>query len=167
MSATAVVTVVSRLGRSRAHRPHTFATAAELLPVAGLREDGVLLRTDGALVRYLEVLPRNPLVMDEAEAERMGQGFAALLARLPAGQALQTHVQATPVALDEVVGDYRAGVEKAAAPLDGSSPERAAALRRLADVHVESLEVHGRHGAPGGEDRDTARQAPPGPTGRR
>jgi hypothetical protein len=69
-------------------RPARALGAAELLPVASLYEDGALLRSDGALVRYLEVLPRTPLVMDEAEAERMGYGFAALLARLPAGQAL-------------------------------------------------------------------------------
>ena len=72
----------------------------------------------------------------------MGQGFASLLARLPAGQALQVHVQATPVALDRLVADYRAQVELALAPIESRAPARAAALRELAEVHVESLHVH-------------------------
>jgi hypothetical protein len=138
-------TLPSRRFRARPARP---PGAADLVPVASLSEDGALLRSDGALVRYLEVLPRNPLVMDEAEAEQMGHGFAALLARLPAGQALQVHVQATPVALEQLVAEYRAGVDAAVTALDGRVPERGAALRELAEVHVESLQVHaGDHAA--------------------
>jgi hypothetical protein len=128
--------------RTRDSDRASTARARDLLALASLTEDGVLTRTDDAVVRYLELLPRNPLVMDEAEAERTGHGFASLLARLPAGQALQVHVHASPVALDELVADYRAQVELALAPIESRAPARAAALRELAEVHVESLHVH-------------------------
>ena len=101
LSASSTVRALAALPRGfGARRSDGPAATADLLPLASLSEDGALVRSDSALVRYLEVLPRNPLVMDEAEAERMGHGFAALLARLPAGQALQVHVHATPVALE-------------------------------------------------------------------
>src|SRR3954452_1785095 len=135
-----------KLATRRRERP---AHAGDLLPVEALGEDGLLVRCDGAHVRYLEVLPRNPLVLDADGAERLTAGFAALLARLPAGQALQLYVEARPLALDAVLGEFRSDAERALAPpgAELALPTRES-LAGLADVHAESLQLHaGDHAA--------------------
>ncbi len=71
-------------------------SAAELLGVAAIDADGLLVREDGAYVRYLEVGSVNPLVVDQAEGERISAAFAQLAARLPDRQSLQLYVQGTP-----------------------------------------------------------------------
>ena len=70
-------------------------SAAELLGVAAIDADGLLVREDGACVRYLEVGSVNPLVVDQAEGERISAAFAQIAARLPDRQALQLYVQGT------------------------------------------------------------------------
>ena len=107
------------------------------------------MRSDGALVRYLEVLPRNPLVLDADGAERLTGGFAAVLARLPAGQALQLYVEARPLALDAVLAQFGGDVERALAPRDGELDAATRdSLARLGEVHAESLRLHaGEHAA--------------------
>jgi hypothetical protein len=79
--------------RARRDRPTDRPTredyAADLLPVEALGRDGLLIRSDGAFVRFLEVIPRNPLVMSEADCRRMAVGFTSLLGLLPAGQSVQ------------------------------------------------------------------------------
>src|SRR3954451_18926200 len=102
-----------RLATRRRERP---AHAGDLLPVEALLEDGLLIRSDGAHVRYLEVLPRNPLVLDPDGAERLTAGFAAVLARLPAGQSMQLYVEARPLALDAVLEQFLGDAERALTP---------------------------------------------------
>ena len=94
-------------------RRERTAFAGDLLPVDSLAEDGLLVRSDGALVRYLEVLPRNPLVLDADGAERLTAGFATVLARLPAGQALQLYVEARPLALDALLAEFGRDIDRA------------------------------------------------------
>jgi hypothetical protein len=60
------------------------------------------VRADGALVRYLEVLPRKSAGAGPRRCGAAHGAFAAVLSRLPAGQALQVYVQARPLALDAV-----------------------------------------------------------------
>ena len=48
-------------------------------------------------VRYLEVGAVNPLVLDQAEGERIAAGFAQIAASLPDRQSLQLYVQGTPL----------------------------------------------------------------------
>jgi len=71
------------------------ASAAGMLGVAAISPDGLLVRSDGACVRYLEVAAVNPLVAEPAEVERISASFAALAARLPDRGSLQLYVQGT------------------------------------------------------------------------
>jgi hypothetical protein len=135
--------VLTRRARREARRAVAFT--GTLLPVDALSEDGLLVRADGTLVRYLEVLPRNPLVLDADGAERLTAGFAALLSQLPAAHAAQFYVFARPLKLDlaieQFVGQARAALQAAAraGELDGPA---GMALERLAYVHAESLRRH-------------------------
>ena len=65
-----------------------MGSAAAWLPVQALSADGLLVRDDGALVRYLRVVPGNPLVLDGEGCERMTRGFTEMLLRIPAGRAV-------------------------------------------------------------------------------
>ncbi|RKQ90501.1 hypothetical protein C8N24_0306 [Solirubrobacter pauli] len=119
--------------------------AGDFFGVEALFEDGLLVREDGVFVRYLEIIPRNPLVMDERDCEELAAGFGALVRQIPAGASAQFYVDATPLRLADVLARYRTQVTNATAPLEAGGPEhqqRAAALRALAAVHAESLTQH-------------------------
>ena len=134
---------VGRLARSRSERP---AEAGELLHVEALDRSGVLVTSEGALVRYLRVTAKNPLVMGDAERAQVSHAFGQLVARIGAGQSLQFYVEATPVRLDELLGHSRREADRALAPLEQSRDtelrERGAALRRLHEALRGSLELH-------------------------
>ncbi|MEA2130925.1 MAG: hypothetical protein QOJ85_3816, partial [Solirubrobacteraceae bacterium] len=74
-----------------------------LLDVVALDRTGVLVTGEGALVRFVEVTPRNPRVMGTEETQRVGEGFAAMAGRLRPGQSLQFYVEAAPVLLGDVL----------------------------------------------------------------
>src|SRR3954447_624783 len=122
---------------SRSQARHT----AELLPVASLTADGLLVRSDGAYVRTLDVTPSNPLVLDEDGAERMTRGLAELLLRVPAGMSVQLYAQADPVDLEVLLARCRGQTDAAAGALldDPERREQGEALRELAAVHERSL----------------------------
>src|ERR1700730_2238306 len=88
--------------------------AADLLDVAAIGDDGLLVREDGVYVRYLEVSTVNPLVLDQAEAERISATFAQLAARLPDRQSLQLYVQGTPLDLEDGLAEETHRCEQAA-----------------------------------------------------
>lgn len=120
--------------------------AGDFLPVEALGADGLVIRSDGALVRYLEVTPGNPLVLDEEGVQRLTRGFTDMLLRVPGGMSVQLYAQATYVSLEKLLGGMRAETDGATAHL-AASPERAlraqaAALRRLAATHEEALALH-------------------------
>src|SRR3954452_5960493 len=81
----------------------TGPVSGTLLDVVALDRNGVLVTGEGALVRYVEVTPRNPKVMGADEQERVGKGFAAMAGRLRAGQSLQFYVEAAPVLFRDVL----------------------------------------------------------------
>jgi hypothetical protein len=119
--------------------------AGDFFAVAALFEDGLLIRDDGVFVRYLEVIPRNPLVLDERDCQELAAEFGAIARQIPAGANAQFYVHATPLRLTDVLARYRRQVAHATAELAGGDPEhqqRAAALRALASVHAESLDQH-------------------------
>ncbi len=115
------------------------AQSGELLDVVALDRNGVLVTTDGALVRVVEVTPRNPRVMGVDAQERVAEGLATMVGRLRVGESLQFYVDATPVLLDDVVAGQREEIHRA---LAHHPPEHAAALGRLADAHEASLHEH-------------------------
>ncbi|MBA3264146.1 MAG: hypothetical protein H0T69_17095, partial [Thermoleophilaceae bacterium] len=120
--------------------------AGELLAVEALDRSGVLVTSEGALVRYLRVAPKNPLVMSDSERAQVSDAFGQLVARAPAGQSLQFYVEAAPVKLDAVLEQSRCEADRGLAPLERSGdPElgdRAGVLRRLLGALEQSLEVH-------------------------
>ena len=119
--------------------------AGDFFGVEALFEDGLLVREDGTFVRYLEVIPSNPLVIDENGCRELAEGFGALVRQIPAGMTAQFYVEATPLKLGDVLARYRTQVENATRGLlagDTHHQQRAAALRALAGVHAESLYQH-------------------------
>jgi TraG P-loop domain len=135
---------VGRVAHRRASEQ--LAEAGELLAVEALDRSGVLVTSEGALVRYLRVTPKNPLVMADAERDQVSHAFGQLVARVPAGQSLQFYVEAAPVRLDALLEHSRREAERGLAPLEQSGGaelrERAAALRRLHSALEQSLQVH-------------------------
>jgi hypothetical protein len=124
----------------------SLAEAGELLAVEALDRAGVLVTSEGALVRYLRVAPKNPLVMSDSERAHVSHAFGQLVARVAAGQSLQFYVEAAPVRLDALLAHSRAEADGGLAPLERSgAPEmraRAGALRRLHGALEQSLELH-------------------------
>ncbi|HTU79157.1 MAG TPA: hypothetical protein VMF09_10400 [Solirubrobacteraceae bacterium] len=123
--------------------------AADLLGVAAIGEDGLLVREDGEYVRYLEVGSVNPLVMEQAEGERVSAAFGQLAARLPDRQSLQLYVQGTPLDLEDVLAEETHRCEQAAgAAEDADEDERATAIRRLGIAQEQSIRATALNVAP-------------------
>lgn len=105
--------------------------AGELLAVEAIYRTGLLVRSDGALVRVLRVFPPNPLVLSESSRAELAASFCHLAGRLKAGQSLQYYVEARPVGLDAVLARCRDEVETWAGP--APTRDRAAADARGLD----------------------------------
>ena len=129
-----------------ATRERPLPEAGELLAVEALDRAGVLVTSEGALVRFLRVAPKNPLVMSDAERAQVSHAFGQLVARVPAGQSLQFYVEAAPVRLDALLEHSRRESERGRLPLEESAEpdlrDRANALRRLHAALERSLELH-------------------------
>lgn len=113
--------------------------SGDLLDIVALDRTGVLVTSDGVLVRIVEVTTRDPRVMGDDERERMSQGFVTMCGRLQPGQSLQFYVEGSPLLLPRVLDEMRAEVDRA---LNGEATDRALALRRLAEGHEQSLQEH-------------------------
>ena len=133
------------MGRLAA-RERPLPEAGELLAVEALDRAGVLVTSEGAVVRYLRVAPKNPLVMSDAERAQVSHAFGQLVARIPAGQSLQFYVEASPLRLEALLEHSRREAQRGLVPLEHSGePElrdRAGALRRLHGALERSLELH-------------------------
>lgn len=131
------------LGRSR-HLD--VPSAGELASIEALDRQGLLVTTEGALVRYLRVGAKNPLVMADDERAQVATAFGDLCSRVPSGQSVQFYVEARPVELDRLLATNRAEAEHAIGALEESGDdhqrERAEAFRRLRAAHEESLHKH-------------------------
>jgi hypothetical protein len=124
-------------------------SAANLLAVAAIDPDGLLIDEHGTYVRYLETSAVNPLVMAPQETERVAAAFAQIAARLPDRQSLQLYMQATPLELEELLADETHRSEQAAgAAEDAGQAERAGAVRRLGVAHEQSIRFSAHRVAP-------------------
>ena len=119
-----------------AKRERPLPEAGELLAVEALDRAGVLVTSEGALVRFLRVAPKNPLVMSDSERAQVSHAFGQLVARVGAGQSLQFYVEAAPVRLDALLEHSRGESERGRVALEQSGErelrDRAGALRRRA-----------------------------------
>lgn len=127
---------------TRGKRSSELLEAGALCAVEALDREGLLVTSEGALVRYLRVTPKNPLVMSQAEREHVGHALGQLVGRLAAGQSLQFYVEAAPVRLEALLEDSQAEAERALRALHDGAGGRAAALRQLHAALRESLERH-------------------------
>jgi len=114
--------------------------ASDLLGVAAIEPDGLVLRQDGTYVRYLEVGTVNPLAVEPSEGEQISSAFAQIAARLPDRQSLQLYVQGTPLDVQELLAEETYRCERAAgAAEDAGQPDRATAIRRLGIAQEQSI----------------------------
>ena len=125
--------------------------AGELLALEELDQTGLAITSEGALVRVLEVMPRNPLIMADAERGQLGHGFRDLLSKLRPGQTLQFYVETAPVDLASLLEEVREQVAHFAgdSPLGHMATHDALALARwrLYAALEDSLRRHADHQA--------------------
>jgi len=81
--------------------------AGELLAVEAIDRTGMVVTSEGALVRIINVTPPNPLILSAEERVRIAQGYCHLLSRLRADQSLQFYVVSRPIDLDEILAGAR------------------------------------------------------------
>jgi len=60
--------------------------AGELCDVEAIDREGLLVTSEGALVRVLRATPKNPLVMSAVERDQVGHALGQLAGRLQPGQ---------------------------------------------------------------------------------
>ncbi len=114
--------------------------ASRLLGVTAIEPDGLLIRDDATYVRYLEVGAVNPLVLEQAEGERISRALAQVAARLAEGQSLQLYVQGRPLDMEALLAEETYRCERAAgAAEDAGEHERATAIRRLGLAQEQSI----------------------------
>src|SRR3954452_19177624 len=92
------------IGREKTALPE----AGELVAIEALDRSGLLVTSEGALVRILEAAPKNPLVMAARERVAVAEAFGQLVGRLRPNQAMQFYVEARPVQLDALVAQGQA-----------------------------------------------------------
>lgn len=120
--------------------------AGELLAVEAIDPTGLVVTSEGALVRILHVIPPNPLILSIEDRERIAATYCRLAARLRPEQSLQFYVEARPVDLEEVLAASRREVAAwAGEPPKPGQPARdqvSLARWRLSAAMEESLRLH-------------------------
>jgi hypothetical protein len=136
--------VVAVIGRSRENR--AAPSSGDLLPLEALSADGVGVLSSGALVRWIEVSPVNPLIYDSDGAEGVSRAFTSIAARLPdERQSLELIAQATPLPIDAALAGEREDCHSAAHDARSRGLEDlAVAIERLGIAQEQSLRTQSR-----------------------
>jgi hypothetical protein len=120
--------------------------AGELLALEALDRTGLMVTSEGALVRILHVIPPNPMTLSEVERQQLAASFCHIVARLRPSQSLQFYVEARPVNLEQLLARSRREVAIWAGepPAPGQPARDALALTRwrLYGAMEESLRMH-------------------------
>ena len=118
--------------------------AGELLAVEAIDRTGLIVTSEGALVRIFRVTPRNPLLMSAGEREKTAAAFQRLLSQLGADETVQIYIDARPVNLTQLLADCRREVQASAGPVPSvEDGDRLALARwRLYAAMEESLRLH-------------------------
>ncbi len=137
---------------SRPTRPtDSLPEAGELLAVEAIDPSGLIVTSEGALVRVLEVTPPNPLMMSGDERGQLAASFCHLVSRLRPQQSVQFYLQAKPVNLDEILRASRHEVEAWAGPPPvagtGVTDPLGLSRWRLYAAMEETLRLHADHQA--------------------
>jgi hypothetical protein len=77
--------------------------AGELLPVEAIDRSGLMITSNGAFVRTIEVTPLNPLLLSREEAAQVAASFQQMISRLRPGQSIQFLIDSRPVNLNELL----------------------------------------------------------------
>ena len=116
--------------------------AGDLLDVVALDRTGTLVRSDGTLVRYYELIPQNPDVLAEDQQEVMIDGLGRALGALRAGETLQIYAVAAPIQLPELLTQLK---QRLTDCLDSQPADRASAYRELAGrLRADAAPPHDR-----------------------
>jgi energy-coupling factor transporter ATP-binding protein EcfA2 len=117
-----------------------------LLPVEFVDESGLVITSDGALVRIVQVFPPNPLVLAPEDRQRLADGFCHLVGRLRPSQSVQFYAQAKPIDVEDLLDASRHEVARWAGPppVRGGGPldRRALDRWRLYGAMEESIRLH-------------------------
>ena len=115
--------------------------AGDLLDVVALDRTGTLVRSDGTLVRYYELIPQNPEVLAEDQQEVMIDGLGRALGALRAGETLQIYAVAAPIQLPELLTQLKKiqGLFENLAILGVGPKDGAATVTSAAEFILEGL----------------------------
>ncbi|MBS1679776.1 MAG: hypothetical protein JST08_20610 [Actinobacteria bacterium] len=132
--------------KNEARRGGEHSEAGDLLAVEAIDRSGLIVTSEAAFVRILQVTPPNPIILSGEEREDLAAAFCHLLSRLRPEQSLQFYVEARPMNLERVLADSRAEVAAWAGDPDvafGPGGDPLAASRwRLHLAMEESLRLH-------------------------
>src|SRR3954453_18286602 len=98
---------MSTLAQAARRRTPGLSEAGDLLAVEAIDRTGLIVTSDGALVRIFRVQPPNPLLMAAAEQARVAAAFQRLVAQLRAHETLQIYIDARPVNLEALLASCR------------------------------------------------------------
>jgi hypothetical protein len=136
-----------RGSRSTARERAATLELGRLLPVEAIDRGGLLVTSEGAFVRYIQVTPPNPLILSREDQVATATAYCNCLSRLRADQCLQFYIQARPVDLESILSDSRREIEHWAGrpPTDegerGADPLALDRWRLYAGME-ESLRLH-------------------------
>ncbi|MGA2014538.1 MAG: hypothetical protein ABSH51_28970, partial [Solirubrobacteraceae bacterium] len=120
--------------------------AGELLAVEAIDRTGLVVTSEGALVRIFRVLAPNPLLMSSTDRAKTTAAFGRLVSQLHAGETVQFYIDARPVKLADLLADCRREVEASAGPVptlaQPAGGEVGLAQWRLYAAMEESLRLH-------------------------
>jgi hypothetical protein len=125
----------------RARKDRACPSSGDLLPIEALSAEGVGVLESGALVRWIEVSPVNPLIYDTDGAEGISRAFTSVAARLPdERQSLELIAQATPLPIEAVLAGERDDCHSAAQDARSRGwGELAVAIERLGLAQEQSI----------------------------
>jgi TraG P-loop domain len=129
-----------------AHRTRACPSSGDLLGLEALSAEGVGVLGSGALVRWIEVSPVNPLIHDAYEAEHIARAFTSIAARLPDDrQSLELVAQATPLAIDALLAAEREACHSAVQDARSKGwGKLAVAIERLGLAEEQSIRTQSR-----------------------
>lgn len=141
----------SRAKRTRRGEREQLPEVGDLLNIEAVDRTGLVITSEGALVRIVEVTPPNPLILSDTDRQRTAAAFCHLVARLRPGQTLQFYVEARPINLAEILAEARREVREWAGepPVKGQPIEDSLARSRwrLYGAMEDSLRRHADHQA--------------------
>ncbi|MGA2014790.1 MAG: hypothetical protein ABSH51_30280, partial [Solirubrobacteraceae bacterium] len=127
-------------------RAGALPAAGELLAVEAIDQTGLVVTSEGALVRIFRVLAPNPLLMSSTDREKTTAAFGRLVSALHADETVQFYIDARPVKLADLLADCRQQVQASAGPVptpaQPAGGEVGLAQWRLYAAMEESLRLH-------------------------